>query len=80
LLRSGAGALGSIPGSLAAGGVFAVIFSIRFANQTIQLKVSSKDKIKKTAKEIPMIIQALICFLDTVVDFGGNLASGLLLS
>ncbi len=82
MLRSGIGALGSIPGVMIALGVFALLVLIRYVCLRVPLNDSSETASKgaKTT-EAPMKGHAVMCsFGETVGALGGNVAVGLFLS
>jgi hypothetical protein len=82
MLRSGIGALGSIPGVMIALGVFAVLVLIRYVCLRVQLNDSPGTVSKGTkATETPMKGRAVMCSIgETVGALGGNVAVGLFLS
>ncbi len=82
MLRSGIGALGSIPGVMIALGVFAVLVLIRYVCLRVPLNDSSGTASKGVnTTEAPMKGHAVMCSIgETVGTLGGNVAVGLFLS
>lgn len=81
-VRSGAGALGSIPKAVASAGSFAVLVLIRFVSLMFILKGSSetgKNESEEGSMSNRKVRVLCSCIVETAWALGGSVAAGLLL-